>query len=325
MKLISIFLLPLTYCEVAQILCKTGESELYTYDESTSLALDVLLTRCRYLENRISEFEETSSFKDLSFDDVCYIYNRELFSSDAELYTNLKNIYEADPICSNSMRDASSPFEKLNGYGCYCKMNDQSFRGYGKPINSFDEECMIVQQAYLCADQDTAVSLRKKRDTFQCGNKFTGYFVNSGGGLVDACELFNGILAAQEGWSAEEEDCAIRKCKIDTQFILSMMSTALGQGESFDDSGIWIENGGTFDRETECGPRLHPDAMARVEDCCGMYPSRQILRRSQRCCKSNSFERVYHWKLEQCCNVAGEYSVVESGECGGEVIGDFNE
>jgi len=315
------------------LLCKVGQSPLYAYDEDVpvSIQIDLISTKCSFLEEKMLEYDQTGtlSISSVPGEDDCFVENNEAFSLE-EIYEGLRLIYEIS-FCSQDLRsEAESPFDRLNGYGCYCKLEDPNFRGYGQPINSFDEACFEVQQGYLCAastpssitDNNQNPSEESESSDFRCTQAFTGYFVvtNGGSGISESCELFNNFLADENDWNLEETNCAINKCKIDSALIIFMLASALGQSEPFDHSGVWIEQGGTFDREVTCGRRLHPDQLPRMDECCGFYPRRRMLKRSEECCRGNYMEMPYHRRTEHCCEVDGQTIVTGSGQCEGEIV-----
>lgn len=311
------------------LLCKVGQSDLYAYNHnSVTSQSDALATSCSFLDKKIKEYEQAATITTSSepvVEDNCFIENLEQFDSVYELYQGLNSLYE-NSFCSqdnDGWRDSDtiSPFERLNGYGCYCKMDDPSFRGVGVPINVFDQQCLAAQEAALCTIFDSASNSRK-RSAFVCNQDFTGYFIRADGGtgLIESCELFNGFLATANGWNQEETDCAINKCKVDSSLITFMLASAVGQTEPFQDTGIWIERGGTFDRAAVCGERLHPDRAPRNEECCGLYPDRRPMGRKFECCRGNDNEMIFNRRTERCCKVGDQFTVTGSGECQGEVV-----
>jgi hypothetical protein len=109
----------------------------------------------------------------------------------------------------------ATTLEPLTNYGCWCYFQDDHGRGKSHPQNEVDAICKVLHDGYECAIMDGVAEgepCEPWTQDYQSANSL-GRFDNS---LQVACEAQNA-----------GNNCAIRACVIEGNFILQVFATFL--------------------------------------------------------------------------------------------------
>lgn len=188
-----------------------------------------------------------------------------------------------------SMRAQSNPLavaimENLDGYGCWCYFDDNHVNGRGKPVNEIDEFCKILHDGYECAKRDS----RAVGDT--CVPWEVHYFAPKIGSIAD---IQSGCETENSDSPAEDYECALRACIIETHFVTSLLFHTMAGGQLDID---------IFGHQSDFTPEIGcPSTGGQSEvECCGTYPLRFPYNKKggeRDCCGDQTYSTVFR----ECC------------------------
>lgn len=180
----------------------------------------------------------------------------------------------------------ATTLEPLTNYGCWCYFQDDHGKGKSHPQNEVDAICKVLHDGYECAVMDGLAEGEPCEPwtvEYESINSL-GRFDNS---LQVACEASNA-----------GNNCAIRACVIEGNFILQVFATFLS-GYTFDITlhHFGLEGNEPWNPDEHC---LVTKGEVSEIDCCGYYPERfpyRINEGRRGCCGSFT----YNTKKLQCC------------------------
>ena len=167
----------------------------------------------------------------------------------------------------------STSLSAINQYGCWCYFADDHGKGRGTAQNSMDAICKILHDGYECAILD-GTEENEECEPWTVDYSGSTTLGDSSEQVVVECEAKN------------NNNCAIRACVIENNFILSVFAEYLS-GSIFDPSK---KHDFGFDPSSECyGPANSNgnggdgNDYVKEKACCGSYPQgcyakRHILR-----------------------------------------------
>jgi len=190
----------------------------------------------------------------------------------------------------------STSLSAINGYGCWCYFADDHGKGHGPAQNRMDEICKVLHDGYECAildGEDESQSCEPWTVDYN-GSTILG---DSNDDVQVECE------------SKNDNNCAVRACVIENNFILSVFAEFLS-GSIFDPSK---KHEFGFNVETECvfpvggGGSAGGDGKdyPKEKACCGTYPVRYPfyhINGHRACCG----EKTYSTTTYQCCEEDNE-------------------
>merc|ERR1712019_210046 len=177
-------------------------------------------------------------------------------------------------------------FEPLNGYGCWCYLDDTWRDANHDLINS-----------YKCIEMDAEANGINDCDAQAVA--YTGFSFGLGADLTTECNVNNA-----------GDECAQNACIVEGAFTLRYLSYMgigkdLSQHPDYDASYVHTSKGGPFDPDVNC-PGI-PNPVGSDKECCGehalltRHPYRLYSGFTTRSCCSGE---VINNELNQCCNNA---------------------
>merc|ERR1712178_14493 len=171
-----------------------------------------------------------------------------------------------------------SSFEPISEYGCWCYLdtNRPTASAHGPVVDSIDESCRDLINAYKCIEIDE----------IDCDAQQVSYipynFFSSETDLETECQTQN-----------SGNNCAIKACIAEGAFTLrfisfmSMGASTIQNSPEYSSDFVHVSKGGSFDPEINCPSGAKASAPSEIE-CCGEYA---ILTKKP--------FRTDYW---QCCN-----------------------
>jgi hypothetical protein len=169
----------------------------------------------------------------------------------------------------------------LDGWGCWCNFDSDTFDGHGIPINEIDKACKVLVNGYKCSILDAIDNGEPECRPFEIPyNSSTGFGTLET--IVSSCTLIN-----------PSDPCSLRSCIIEGHFVISVFSL-FGNG-FFIESQYSHANG--FDPTTCTAPRAN---LFGPTECCGDYPVRYPFKTNnvRECCG----QYTYNVNVMNCCN-----------------------
>ena len=151
-------------------------------------------------------------------------------------------------------------WEDIYGYGCWCNFNQDISKGYGSPVDAWDQVCKSVQLCTRCIQFDKINSNQETCDLANTSYKNNINFNINTSTLESDCETDN-----------FGDECAIGLCQCELQMYRELYQLTISDVNPADLS-FKHENG--FDRQDEgsCQKRAH--STFETSQCCGNYPTR---------------------------------------------------
>jgi len=203
-----------------------------------------------------------------------------------------------DTIPMNDFRGigpVSTSLSAINGYGCWCYFADDHGKGHGVAQNRMDEICKILHDGYECAILD-GTDENESCEPWTVDYTGSTTLGTSSQDVEIECEAKN------------TNNCAIRACVIENNFILSVFAEFLS-GSLFDPS---LKHELGFDPKEECvvpgvpgGDGGDGNDYIKEKACCGSYPKRYPfyhINNHRACCG----EKTYSTTTYQCCEEDNE-------------------
>jgi len=173
---------------------------------------------------------------------------------------------------------------RMDNYGCWCYLEENHNKGKGEPVDALDEACKAMSQGYECAihDGDAAGEPCVPWEVL-----YTSATPMSpgGGSLITECTTLN-----------PGNDCAIRACAIEGQFINDVLE-AFMTGHSLNQVN---KHSNGFDLGV-CKTSHGSGGDGSGKDCCGEYPRRfpfRVLSGTRGCCGNKTYDAM----TMQCCD-----------------------
>ena len=205
--------------------------------------------------------------------------------------------------------DAETAFAPINGYGCWCYLDDTwrdanqvlinrpAILAHGQVVDTIDESCRELINAYKCVEMDAEAN-----GITDCDAQAVAYVpfnFDPLGDLTTDCRANN------------VEECAQNACIVEGAFILRYAEDVAAVGGIVANTAGYTADhqhtsqGGTFDPEVNC-PGI-PNPVGSDKECCGMFSmlSRKPFRlysgfTTRKCCANE----VINEELNQCCTDA---------------------
>jgi len=195
-------------------------------------------------------------------------------------------------------------------YGCWCLPAGQHnlASGFGSPVDAIDEVCKEFALCYKCLDIDFAGTCNPATQSYAWGR------VKTNGVIVD-------VTCLNDPANSNKAKCARYVCECDR-----ILATGFAMYH-------WVHNNslhiwGNFDRLANCFPR---GGSYKQDACCGAYGTASeefndgkfrvgyrrpysTLNPSVACCNDVFY---YNYTEEECCDNAGDITIVGTGECAG--------
>jgi len=250
-------------------------------------------------------------------------------ASMASLLQNIENVQQAQNITRGSERrgpgskpirvpsraarefkaTAASAFAPINGYGCWCYLDDTwrdanqvlinrpAILAHGKTVDALDESCRDLINSYKCIEMDAQANGIEDCDAQAVD--YNAYSFLGGEDINVACAATN------------TGECAQNACIVEGTFTLNyigyigIFAEPITTHDDFDASHVHTNNAfsaGTFDPLVSC-PGI-PNPVGSDKECCGMHsmlsrhPYRLYSGFTTRSCCQNT---VINNELEQCC------------------------
>merc|ERR1711937_150589 len=263
--------------------CFFAQNQLDIYINEGIFALtDEDLDKCQLIQPNMHTHSASNSnieqfFTSFTLQEGCQIFLQETMLGD-----------RADDEDSSR-----NPLDITNHYGCFCSFGVNMDFGKGKPQNELDQICRNSYHNYYCM----------KESDPECVNFDTYYIATirkERWEMESDCDLFNEALQSRYEWTDEQLECARNRCLIDSEFTISALGLVFTSGFQFDNSYLWPEQGGTFDRERECranGGRNLENASV----CCGEYPDRAPRDTNFWACCGSDMGNPYKPAFDECC------------------------
>jgi hypothetical protein len=203
-------------------------------------------------------------------------------------------------------------FEPINGYGCWCYLDDTwrdanqvlinrpAILAHGQVVDDLDEACRDLINSYKCIEMDAEANGITDCDAQAV--PYTPYnFFSSQTDLETECFSSN----------AAGGECAQNACIVEGAFTLRYLqhvgvnAPSITTHADFNAAHVHNTKGGSFDPEVEC-PGI-PNPVGSDKECCGMHT--MLTRKPYRlysgfttrsCCNGE----VINNELDQCCNNA---------------------
>merc|ERR1711865_730238 len=173
--------------------------------------------------------------------------------------------------------------ERLDEYGCWCYFYDNVGRGKGTPVDEIDAFCKTMADGYECAI----------RDCEDEGTACVPWEVDYNGGNGAGVDLGRSCA------SLNTEQCAIRACAIEGQFVQNLFAVLLS-GASINYADYAHQNGFNPSHDEGCPVKAGIKGASSAKGCCGAYPTRypfKSLDGDRACCGA----RTYNTQLLDCC------------------------
>merc|ERR1711879_525887 len=204
----------------------------------------------------------------------------------------------------------ASVFEPINGYGCWCYLDDQwrdenqvlinrpAILAHGKVVDNMDETCRDLINSYKCIEMDAEAEGINDCDAQAV--PYVAFGFEAGRDLEADCQADNA-----------GDNCAINACIVEATFTFKFIdymgftSPSITTHEDYDAQYVHTSKGGTFDPEVSC-PGI-PNPVGSPKECCGDFA--QLTRHPFRlqtgfttrsCCAGE----VINNEISQCCNGA---------------------
>jgi hypothetical protein len=201
-------------------------------------------------------------------------------------------------------------FEPINGYGCWCYLDDTwrdsnqvlinrpAILAHGKVVNDLDASCRDLINSYKCIEMDAEANGITDCDAQAVD--YTGFSFAFGGDLVGECTANNA-----------GDECAQNACIVEGAFTLRYIqymgfsAPSITTHPDYSDVFVHTSKGGIFDPEVNC-PGI-PNPVGSDKECCGMHsmltrhPYRLYSGFTTRSCCNGE---VINNELNQCCNNA---------------------
>lgn len=189
----------------------------------------------------------------------------------------------------------SSYLETINGYGCWCYLDDDwSDHAHGPVQNEVDQDCKNLIQGYQCILHDA-----QERGDFECAGDQISYieynFFGSARPIEEECNENN------------DNECARQACIVEGTFTKAFFPRFMGS-VPLNLNYLHTTKGGDFDADLECRiswtaqnvVSMSRKASSKTE-CCGDYPSRFPYKTSgglRGCCAGETYTTMNH----DCCD-----------------------
>jgi len=202
--------------------------------------------------------------------------------------------------------------EAINGYGCWCYLDNEwrdadqklinrpSILAHGQVVDTIDEACRALINAYKCIEMDAEAN-----GDFDCDAQSVPY---------DAYNSFQSTVSLEVYCNRENVGlCAINACIAEGAFTFMYRDYFIGNpiiGDITSVEGYNVahthasNNGGTFDPAVEC--QGIPNPVGSDKECCGDFalqsrkPFRLYSGFTTRSCCSN---QVLNNELNKCCAI----------------------
>jgi len=202
----------------------------------------------------------------------------------------------------------ANAFEPINGYGCWCYLDDTwrdqnqvlinrpSILAHGKVVNDLDASCRDLINSYKCIEMDAEANGITDCDAQAV--EYNPYNFLFGGDLSQDCINQN-----------PGNECAQNACIVEGAWTLRYigyignLAPSITTHPDYDAQYVHTSKGGSFDPEVGC-PGI-PNPVGSDKECCGDHAllSRHPYRlysgfTTRSCCGGN----VINNEIEQCCN-----------------------
>lgn len=213
----------------------------------------------------------------------------EYNNNDADLFSNY-DFYEERTL--HDTKSFALLLSRINGYGCWCYLDNEYHRGAGPPQDAVDEQCKQLVLGYKCVDSDAEGTAEGSIDVTDptsggaCDIKTVTYNTGIGG-------TSQSMSAACESRNAGNE-CAIAACKIENDFVRRILKDLLTGNV---DTGLKHNNG--FNRDAMC---VGKGTEVKGRACCGAYPNRFYFATEEgvrACCVDRTYDTTQGL---QCCD-----------------------
>lgn len=210
---------------------------------------------------------------------------------------------------------AENAFAPINGYGCWCYLDDTwrdanqvlinrpAILAHGKTVDEIDESCKDLINSYKCIEMDA-----EKNGIDDCDAQAVPYvgwsFI---GDVTTDCQTKN-----------PGNECAANACIVEGAFTakyiqyMGLGAPSITTDPGYDANYVHTTKNGPFDPEVNC-PGI-PNPVGSDKDCCGehsqltRHPYRLYSGFTTRSCCNN---QVLNNELERCCVVSGVETVFE--------------
>ena len=199
-------------------------------------------------------------------------------------------------------------FEPINGYGCWCYLDDTwrdanqvlinrpAILAHGKVVNDLDASCRDLINSYKCIEMDAEAN--GVTDCDAQAVPYDGFSFGLGADLVNECTTKNA-----------GDECATNACIVEGAFTLRYINffgfgaPSITTHADYDADFVHTSKGGVFDPEVNC-PGI-PNPVGSDKECCGehalltRHPYRLYSGFTTRSCCSGE---VINNELNQCCS-----------------------
>jgi len=182
-----------------------------------------------------------------------------------------------------------SPLEKINGYGCWCFLQEEHGQGAGEAQNEVDAHCQTLHHGYSCVKIDASYGDENCPQPWAIEYNIiplTAWMFggNSGRDMYADCKNLN-----------QDSECAARTCAVESFFTLNLIGEFLSM-KPFDAT---LKHSDGWSHSDNCPRKLGSDQSPL--ECCGEYPPRfpYKTKDGQRGCCG---DKTYDTNLQECCS-----------------------
>jgi len=209
-------------------------------------------------------------------------------------------------VLPNNINQKEMPFfldaylTAIDGYGCWCNLEEDYHKGKGSPVNGVDGHCKALSLGYECIIMDGIDSGNLCPEPWAVGLYVPHNVALTplGQSVVQQC------VANNSG-----DDCKTRSCIVEGNFVEIIFADFLN-AVTYDPN--YKHGGGFFNPDTDCtingggGPQSE-------RKCCGDYPYRYPFKTyndQRQCCGQKTYNSDNH-----CCDDESTSTLALAGQC----------
>lgn len=209
-------------------------------------------------------------------------------------------------ILPNNANEKEMPFfldtylQAIDGYGCWCNLEEEYYKGKGAPVNGIDGHCKALSLGYECIIMDGEESGSACNEPWA-----VGLYIPHNVALTPLGQT----VAQQCTANNPADDCKIRSCIVEGTFVETVFADFLNT-VVYDPN--YKHGGGFFEPADDCtivgggGPQSE-------RKCCGDYPFRYPFKTyndQRKCCGQKTYNSDNH-----CCADENTNELALAGNC----------